>query len=48
MNVSSIVEAIKDFEKVSGSVEAMFADNLFHDSYLGLALHECFNRPNLK
>jgi hypothetical protein len=48
MNVGSVVEAIEEFVKVAGPVEALFADDLFHDSYLGLALHECFNKPNAK
>ena len=48
MNVGSVVDAIEEFVKVAGPVETLFADDLFQDSYLGLALHECFNKPNAK
>jgi hypothetical protein len=48
MNASSVVEAIEEFVKVAGPVEPLFAGDLFQDSILGLALHECLNKPNAK
>jgi hypothetical protein len=49
MNSDSVKTAVEEYVKAYGPVESLFADDMFtSDSFLGLALHECFNKPNAK
>jgi hypothetical protein len=41
--------AVDDYVKAYGPVEPFFVEDMFAPgSFLGLALHECFNKPNAK
>ena len=50
MNVGSVKAAVEEYAKAysSNKLESLFADDLFGDSELGLALNESFNKPNAK
>jgi len=49
MDSGSVKVAVEDYVKAYGYVDPLFAEDMFApDSFLGLALHECFNKPNAK
>jgi hypothetical protein len=49
MNSESVQEAVGEYLRVYGDVDAAFTEDMFsEDTLLGLAMYESFNKPNAK